>query len=250
VFTPAYDILVEHLFYTCNQDSWTNSIIEGRVAISEDNQSEEVHELNIAAIRGRTTVLGPGLRAGIWVQGCPLHCRGCVAPGWIPFVSAMRLTPDAILRRFHVEELDGITLSGGEPMLQAAGLAALARKARQQKDLSFICFTGYRYEQLLRNPPGPGVAELLAQLDVLIDGPYVEALNDSVGLRGSSNQRVIHLTDRLIDHNFESHKRTFTITIVDGELSFVGVPTPDVFSAIQRVSHVGKERMAEKNERF
>jgi anaerobic ribonucleoside-triphosphate reductase activating protein len=216
----------------------------------EDDQSEKHRELNIAAITGRTKVLGPGLRAAIWVQGCPLHCRGCIAPGWIPFVPAMRLTPEAILQRLNLDELEGISLSGGEPMLQAAGLAELVRGARQRKDLNIICFTGYRYEQLVKDPPRTGVAELLAQIDVLIDGPYVEALNDSVGLRGSSNQRVIHLTRRLIHHDFESHKRTFDVTIVDGEMSFVGVPTPDIVSAMKRVSHTGKERTVEKNERL
>lgn len=213
-----------------------------------DDQSEEYRELNIAAITERTKVLGPGLRAGIWVQGCPLHCRGCIAPDWIPFVPAMRLTPEAILQRLNLDELDGLSLSGGEPMLQAAGLAELVQLARQRKDLNIICFTGYRYEQLVE-VPRPGVADFLAQIDVLIDGPYVEALNDSVGLRGSSNQRVIHLTRRLIDHDFESHQRTFEVKIVDGELSFVGVPTPDIVAAMKLVSYMGRERMVEKNER-
>ena len=163
---------------------------------------------------------------------------------------ATRLSPDAILRQLNLEELDGITLSGGEPMLQAAGLAALARSARKRKDINFICFTGYRYGTLVENPPSPGVAELLAQLDVLIDGPYMETLNDSVGLRGSSNQQVIHLTNRLIQHDFESQQRMVQLTIIDGELSLVGVPTSDIVSAMKRVSHHGQERMLEKNERI
>jgi anaerobic ribonucleoside-triphosphate reductase activating protein len=215
-----------------------------------EDQSEEFRELNIAAITERTRVLGPGLRAAIWVQGCPLHCRGCIAPDWIPFVPAMQLTPEAILDRLDLNELDGITLSGGEPMLQAAGLASLVRKARQQKDLSVICFTGYRHEQLLQNPPNAGAAELLAQIDTLIDGPYVEALNDSVGLRGSSNQRVLHLTHRLIDHDFESQKRTAALTIVDGVFTFVGIPTPEIVSAMEQISPTGRERMVHKHERI
>lgn len=206
------------------------------------------HLLNIAAISPYTQALGPGVRAAIWVQGCPLHCTGCVAPAWIPFVPAMQLTPLEILNRLDLDRITGLTFSGGEPMEQAAGLAALASLAREQKDLDLICFTGYRYERLLKNPPNPGVPELLAEADVLIDGPYVQSLNDSVGLRGSSNQRVIHLTSRLRDHDFESGARKMELNVSDGELAFIGIPTPGILSAMRRVN-TDIERM-EHNERL
>src|SRR5215213_2874097 len=106
-------------------------------------------QLNIAAIAGCTQALGPGIRAVIWVQGCPLNCRGCLAPDWIPFVPATFMTPEQILEGLDLEQISGLTFSGGEPMEQAAGLAKLVRLARQKKDLDLICFTGYRYEQLL-----------------------------------------------------------------------------------------------------
>jgi anaerobic ribonucleoside-triphosphate reductase activating protein len=202
----------------------------------------EARSLNIAAIAARTQALGPGTRAAIWVQGCPLHCPGCLAPQWIPFVPALLLTPEEIVEQLELEKISGLTFSGGEPMEQAAGLAALARLARQQKDLDLICFTGYRYERLLKNPPNQGVAELLAQVDVLIDGPFVQSLNDSVGLRGSSNQRVIHLTSRLREYDFESRGRKVEITITNGELAFIGIPTPDVLSAMER-ANTDMERM-------
>jgi anaerobic ribonucleoside-triphosphate reductase activating protein len=199
--------------------------------------------LNIAAIAARTQALGPGTRAAVWVQGCPLNCPGCVAPEWIPFVPAMMLTPHEILERLDLDAISGLTFSGGEPMEQAAGLAALARLARQKKALNLICFTGYRYGRLLKNPPNDGVADLLAQVDVLIDGPFIRALNDSRGLRGSSNQRVIHLTSNLKDHDFEAQRRAVEITITDGELSFIGIPTPDIFAAMKIANNAGRERM-------
>ena len=127
-------------------------------------------------------------------------------------------------------------------MEQAAGLAALVRLARQKKDLNLICFTGYRYERLLTNPPNAGVRELLAEVDVLIDGPFIQSLNDSMGLRGSSNQRVIHLTTKLKDHDFETASRTIEITVRDGELAFVGIPTPGVLTALQ-MANVDVERI-------
>src|SRR5689334_9710005 len=92
--------------------------------------SENTLALNIANIAARTQALGPGLRAAIWVQGCPLHCPGCLAPDWIPFVPATQLTPEEVLERLDLGSIGGMTFSGGEPMEQATGLAALVRLAR------------------------------------------------------------------------------------------------------------------------
>lgn len=211
--------------------------------MSNRGKSEYTHVLNIAALAARTQALGPGTRSVIWVQGCPLNCPGCLAPNWIPFVPATRLTPAEILERLDLENITGLTFSGGEPMEQAAGLAALVRLARHQKDLDLICFTGYRYERLLKNPPNEGVPDLLAHVDVLVDGPYIQSLNDSVGLRGSSNQRIIHLTSRLKEHDLELQKREVEITITNGELAFIGIPTPGMVSALGRAEAMDIERM-------
>ena len=210
--------------------------------LSDPEQPEIAHVLNIAAVSARTHALGPGTRAVIWVQGCPLNCPGCLAPQWIPFVPALSRTPLEILDQLDLESIGGLTFSGGEPMEQAAGLAALVRLARQKKDLDLICFTGYRYERLLKNPPNAGVSELLREVDVLIDGPFIQSLNDSVGLRGSSNQRIIHLTSRLREYDLESSARKVEITVTDGELAFIGIPTPGILSAMTR-SNVDMERM-------
>ena len=211
-------------------------------ALSDHEQPEYAHVLNIAAVSARTRALGPGTRAVVWVQGCPLNCRGCLAPQWIPFAPALRFSPLEIIEQLDLESIRGLTFSGGEPMEQAAGLAALARLARQKKDLDLICFTGYRYERLLKDPPNAGVPGLLSEIDVLIDGPFIQSLNDSVGLRGSSNQRIIHLTPRLKEHNLESSTRRVEITVTDGELAFVGIPTPGILSAMTR-TEVDRERM-------
>lgn len=204
---------------------------------------KDTFQLNIAAIAARTQALGPGIRAVVWVQGCPLHCRGCIAPEWIPFVPATQLAPEEILEQIDLDSITGLTFSGGEPMEQAAGLAALARLVRQKKELDLICFTGYRYERLLKDPPNEGVPDLLAEIDVLIDGPFIQALHDSIGLRGSSNQRIIHLTPKLRGHDLESQTRKVEITIADGELQFIGIPTPQILSAMGSATYAGIERM-------
>jgi len=211
-------------------------------------KSEYSHLLNIANIAAQTRALGPGTRAAVWVQGCPLHCAGCLAPNWIPFVPANLWTPQEILAQLDLENILGLTFSGGEPMEQAAGLAEVIRLARKKKDLDLICFTGYRYEQLLKDPPNTGVAELLAEIDLLVDGPYVQSMNDSIGLRGSSNQRLIHLTSKLQEHDLESWQRNVEITIHSGEMAFIGIPTPDMLSAMHRVN--GRIERMDENERL
>jgi anaerobic ribonucleoside-triphosphate reductase activating protein len=129
--------------------------------------------------------------------------------------------------------ITGLTFSGGEPMAQAAGLAEVARSARRLRDLSVVCFTGYRLENLRRRPPSVGVAELLDEVDVLIDGQYVAARNDNRGLRGSSNQRIHHLTERLVGegYDFATRQRTAEIRVAADGLVLVGVPTLPLLSA-------------------
>lgn len=190
-------------------------------------QSGGLPLLNIAATCTSTRSLGPGLRAAIWVQGCPLNCLGCIAPDWIPRQLARLASPQEIVEELLSHpEVTGLTFSGGEPMLQAAGLAAVARLARAERPLSVICFTGFLWERLKEHPPGPGVIDLLSEIDLLIDGPYIAAQNSNEGLRGSHNQRIHYLTDRLtpLTYDFEHRQRQAEIHIENGAALLVGVP--------------------------
>ncbi|MQY14936.1 hypothetical protein SRB5_51120 [Streptomyces sp. RB5] len=187
--------------------------------------------LNVAATRVGTRALGPGLRSVVWVQGCPFHCAGCLAPDWIPDRPARRAHPADLAAELLADpRVSGLTLSGGEPMQQAKGLAALVRAARAERDVTVVCFTGHRLERLRERPD---TADLLALTDVLIDGQYVARLDDGRGLRGSSNQRVHHLTPRLAacGYDFDNRPRTAEITVDGPEALLVGVPPPGVLAA-------------------
>ncbi len=199
--------------------------------------------LNIAAVCPLTRSLGPGRRAVVWVQGCAFHCPGCIAPDWIPIHPARLVTPEALVEELLANPtITGLTFSGGEPMLQAAGLARLARLAKARLDLNIICFTGYRLEHLLQNPPVPGVSELIHEVDVLIDGPYVQHSNDNHGLRGSSNQRIHYLTERLREFDLEGQPRKVEIHLQDGQAMLVGVPPARIGEAFnQAVTRVNQE---------
>ena len=204
--------------------------------------------LNVASLCPSTRALGPGLRAALWVQGCPFRCPECVAPDWIPLRPARPMSPgEAAGELLREPGVSGLTFSGGEPMLQAAGLAEVARLARRERNLTLICFTGFVLEHLRERPPGAGVAELLAQVDVLIDGTYVAARNDNRGLRGSANQRIHFLTDRLRDedYDFDGRPRQAEVHVADGSALLVGVPPDGASRAFRAAVDIAQRRLQE-----
>jgi anaerobic ribonucleoside-triphosphate reductase activating protein len=198
------------------------------------NQSfDNSNLLNIAATCVGTRSLGPGWRSAVWVQGCQLRCRGCIAPEWIPQVNARLVKPeDLAVELLSDSRIEGITISGGEPMLQAKGLAKLVEVLATIRPVTVISFTGYRYEWLLNQPEQSGIREFLNRIDVLIDGPFIENENNNLGLRGSTNQRFIHLTDRLAGFDFIKQPRKLEVHIEDGQLLMVGVPPHAIKHAI------------------
>ena len=139
------------------------------------------------------TTLGPGRRYCLWVQGCRQRCPGCITPQSRDEQGGSQIPVSALAAEIALSGMDGLTISGGEPFLQAAALAELIDRIRRRRDMGVIVYTGLLYEQLLEQPEA---RSLLERTDLLIDGPYLQALDDGRSLRGSSNQRTICLTER------------------------------------------------------
>jgi len=151
--------------------------------------------LNIHATLPQSASNGPGLRYVVWLQGCTFKCPGCFNPD-SQNSDIRRLK--SVLEVFrdiksHAAGVEGLTVSGGEPFQQAAGLLELLTMVRAHTDLSILVFSGYEIDQIRSLSHGPEVLELI---DVLIDGPYVRDLRLPRGLRGSTNQKVHFLTNR------------------------------------------------------
>ena len=188
--------------------------------------------LNLAAICSGTEALGPGRRAVVWVQGCRFRCPGCISPEWQTLKVADLVTPEALAAHILSDpEITGLTISGGEPFLQAEGLAHLVCLLRADRDLDVICFTGYRLSELT-DGPGPVPAALLDEVDVLVDGRYNQALDNDRGLRGSTNQQVHYLTSRLANHNLANAPRQVDLRIGVGDILLVGIPTTAMREAL------------------
>ncbi len=178
--------------------------------------------LQIALEVPRTEAEGPGLRYAIWVQGCPLRCPGCCNPEFLPFRPANLRAPAEILQDLRASGVEGLSLLGGEPFAQAEALAEVARGA-QAMGLNVMIYTGYTLEQL-REEDRPGWAALLDHTDLLVDGPYVEALRTTERRWiGSENQRTHFLTDALSPADLEG-RNTIEIRIRDGEVVLNGWP--------------------------
>jgi anaerobic ribonucleoside-triphosphate reductase activating protein len=121
-------------------------------------------------------------------------------------------------------DIDGITISGGEPMAQAFGLAKMVQLLRERKELHILCFSGYRYEQLLKQPEETGIPALLTLIDVLVDGPFIQNLNNGTTFAGSSNQRILSLSQRPIPGDQVWPIRKMELHIRNGMILTVGVP--------------------------
>jgi len=135
--------------------------------------------------------LGWGTRAGIWTVGCSHACEGCCNPElW----KKNPLREISLQRLFQMlsslpKPLDGITISGGEPFDQAEDLLALVLFIKEHLTDELLIYSGYTLKQL-QAKESESIQEVLQQISVLVDGRYVEALNDNGALRGSSNQHV------------------------------------------------------------
>lgn len=181
--------------------------------------------LNLATFKSDVKNLGPGNRFGIWVQGCPFSCHNCMSKDWIPFKEAQIVAVEDLARLIlDTPNVDGITISGGEPMMQAFGLAKLIKLIQQEKPhLNVVCYTGFKLKQLT----WVEAQDLLKVVDVLITGLYVDKLNDNKGLRGSSNQQVHFLTDTLLEYEylFNDSQRVIEISISNESGIFItGMP--------------------------
>ncbi|MDU4959847.1 MAG: anaerobic ribonucleoside-triphosphate reductase activating protein [Sporomusaceae bacterium] len=154
-------------------------------------------EIKVAGIIRESIVDGPGLRLVIFTQGCPHHCDGCHNPETHDPDGGKSMDSTELIAMVETARLiRGVTFSGGEPFLQAAALASIAAAAKR-RGLDIVTYTGFLYEHLLTLADA-GVKALLAQTDILVDGPFIKAERDlRLAFCGSRNQRLIDVPKSL-----------------------------------------------------
>ena len=154
--------------------------------------------MNYATIKNNDIANGPGVRVSLFVSGCTHHCKGCFNEVAWDFNYGMPFTQDTIdliIGYMSKPHIKGLTLLGGEPFEpqnQPAIVELLRQIKRKLPDKSIWAFSGYLFDRDIRSGRLGDTSEYLSYLDVLVDGPFVEAKkNLSLRFRGSENQRLI-----------------------------------------------------------
>ena len=148
-------------------------------------------DIRIAGIVPESIVDGDGIRYAVFMQGCQRHCEGCQNPATHALDGGKIIDTAEIIAAIKRNPLlSGITLTGGEPLLQIPAATELA-KATKNLGLNVWCYTGFVFEEI------PAAAqELLNYVDVLVDGPFILSQRDlELDFRGSRNQRIINLNE-------------------------------------------------------
>lgn len=165
-------------------------------------------QLRFAGIIEESVVDGPGLRAVLFFQGCPHRCPGCHNPQTWDFQGGLLADVEDIWDQIDSHPLlQGITLSGGEPLAQPEAALYLAKRAKA-RGWNVMLFTGYSWEAI-ETDPDPHIQALLGSIDLMVDGKYLHEERDgTLRYRGSRNQRLINVAATIARH---------TLTLWDGE---------------------------------
>lgn len=180
------------------------------------------------------TVLGPGRRIGLWLQGCTIRCQGCVSQDTWPADASKAIAVSRLLawcRRVAHDGFDGVTISGGEPFDQPQALAALldgliAWRTRDRLDFDLLCYSGYSLRTLEKKH-----AKILAKLDAVIPEPYVDGRPPGKLWRGSDNQTLVPLTPRgaaryaaACAASQSGDDKRMQVAVEDGRIWMIGIP--------------------------
>lgn len=186
-----------------------------------------------------TKVLGPETRTAIWFQGCNKNCKGCMSQSTRDINGGKTVDINRLCESFiNLDDIEGITLSGGEVFLQIDALYELLKMVRNKSKLGVIIYTGF-YIKELKEMNNPKVDEILNGLaDIIIDGPYIDELNDGKSLKGSSNQTVNYITDRYVNYKdmYDSDNRNAELYVNEKDLFFVGIPDRKTLESWNKIS--------------
>lgn len=183
--------------------------------------------INVHSIIPCSRVNGPGKRLVVFFQGCIRKCLGCFNPGTHSFKKNQLFSAEDIFQNFLQPDIEGVTVSGGEPFLQAKGLLQLLKTAKEEYGLSTVVYTGFSHEDLLHltprtlDPSNP--SSVFNHIDVLIDGPYKDEMKEPTLLaRGSANQRFLFFSDRYQEEDFYMPAKVEIIISKDGTIKETG----------------------------
>lgn len=179
--------------------------------------------LRIRQFLARSRANGPGTRAVVWVQGCSLDCAGCFNPETHALDRGETIRVENLFQRIVAETnlIEGVTISGGEPLQQPGPVIELLRLIKENTLLSIILFTGFQTDEIAKlNQVNQA---LLCYVDVLIAGRYDQSRRVAQGLIGSSNKTLRFLTQRYHLTDLEAVPPAEIILTPEGEVVMSGI---------------------------
>ncbi|BAJ27083.1 MULTISPECIES: 4Fe-4S cluster-binding domain-containing protein [Kitasatospora] len=212
--------------------------------MAELNDETDGVAARVSQVAAPVTALGPGRRLGVWFQGCTLACPGCMSRHtWEP-TGGRELTTGrfaGLWRDALAGGVDGLTVSGGEPLEQPAALAGLLAAADRVRrsagvEADLLVYTGWELADALADP---AAAAALARADAVVTGRYLAGRPTDLVWRGSANQRIVPLS-ALGERRYAPYleRRTerpdLQVRVSDGELRIIGVPRPGDLGRIER----------------
>jgi len=197
--------------------------------MKKNNQNNENPPIFINLTYYPIFSLGPGTRVGIWFQGCSIRCEKCIAPYSWELKDEYKTSVKSIIRKilkFKKNGCDSMTISGGEPFDQPAALCKLVSSLKINGFNDILVYSGYRFDYLKSHH-----SEILKNIDVLIDGPFVYGMESSYNYKGSENQNIIFLNDDArIKEKYAGYcldkkeNRDLQVIGVDEKVYVIGIP--------------------------
>ena len=180
-------------------------------------------KLRLNSILRSSYANGPGNRFVIWTQGCSFNCQGCFNPETHSSDGGYEIETGELFEKITAEkDIEGISVSGGEPLLQADGLLFLLKRIKEETDLSVLIFTGFDYDEILKDRKKK---EVLNYADILIAGRYDKSKKSNKPLVSSLNQEMLFLTDRYCFDDITPVDGEVVISL-DGKILITGVRPP------------------------
>jgi anaerobic ribonucleoside-triphosphate reductase activating protein len=178
--------------------------------------------------------LGPGSRAVLWVQGCRKNCPGCISPELKENITKTLIDPATLAAQIMaLDQITGVTVSGGEPLDQAASLTILLREIKSKSPLNTMVYTGYSLAQISQ----PESLACLEWIDLLVDGPFIQSLPHALW-RGSANQQFYspsgYFDQATLDHWSQENRSPLEFRFLGDTLQTIGIPSRNFMAEFEK----------------
>lgn len=180
--------------------------------------------MKLALILNGVTSLGPNSRLCVWFAGCPHNCSGCGTPELRSVAGFKDVDILSKLKTYSLDNITGLTVSGGEPFMQPSALNDVLEFALSNGITDTLVFSGYTLDELLAMD-NPDVRSALEKISVLVDGRYVESLDIGQRLQGSTNQKMHIFDERLNDvyAEYSAQGRKVQVAYAEGGVHLAGL---------------------------